>query len=321
VTEEKRRKSIVSEIEMTKLPDLEGWAVFAKVAEARSFARAADELGLSKATASKAVSRLENRLGERLFHRSSRRLSLTETGRRLLPRAERMLAEAEAAEDEAQDGAAAPRGLIRLAAPMSFGVLHVGPALADFLQLWPEVSVEASFSDEAVDLIGEGFDVALRIRDLEDSALLARRLCPVRRILVGAPAYLERRGRPTHPRELERHECLGYTHLATPGIWRFVGPDGEEVSVRPSGRLRTNNADAMTPALLAGLGLALQPDFVAWREIQAGRLEAVMCDWEPPPVSLSLVTPPGGPRPARLTALLDFLAARFARPAWLTDGG
>lgn len=301
---------------MAKLPDLEGWAVFAKVAEARSFARAAEDLALSKATVSKAVSRLEHRLGERLFHRSSRRLSLTDAGRSLLPRAERMLAEAEAAEAQAQEGAAAPRGLVRLAAPMSFGVLHVGPALAEFLQRFPEVSVEAHFSDEAVDLIAEGFDVALRIRDLEASSLLARRLCPVRRILVGAPAYLDRRGRPEHPRELEHHECLGYTQLATPGVWRFVGPKGEEVSVRPAGRLKTNNADAMTPALLAGLGLALQPDFVVWRDIQAGRLEAVMCDWEPPPVSLSLVTPPGGPRPARVTALLDFLAARFARPQW-----
>jgi DNA-binding transcriptional LysR family regulator len=305
---------------MTRLPDLEGWAVFAKVAEARSFARAAEELGLSKATASKAVSRLENRLGERLFHRSSRRLSLTEAGRSLLPRAERMLAEAEAAEMEAQDGAAAPRGRVRLAAPMSFGVLHVGPALADFLQLHPEVSVEAHFSDEAVDLIAEGFDVALRIRDLGDSSLLARRLCPVRRFLVGAPAYLDRRGRPAHPRELERHDCLGYTHLSTGEMWRFTGPEGEEVSVRPAGRLRTNNADAMTPALLAGLGLAVQPDFLAWRDIESGRLEPVMTDWAPPPLSLSLVTPPGGPRPARVRALLDFLAARFSRPQWQSAG-
>ena len=301
---------------LMKLPDLEGWGIFAKVAEACSFARAAAELGVSKATVSKAVSRLENRLGARLFHRTSRRLSLTATGQSLVQRAGRILAEAEAAEGEALNASAAPRGLVRLAAPMSFGLLHVAPAMTAFLAAYPEIRLDLHLSDEVVDLVGGGFDAAIRIAALPDSSLLARRLCTVRRQLVAAPSYLEQRGRPGHPRDLADHACLGYAYLATPDVWRFLGPNGEEAQVRPSGPLRANNADALTPALLAGLGLAVQPDFVVWNDLEEGRLEAVMPAWSMPAISAHLVSPPGGPRPARVTALLDFIAERFSRPAW-----
>ena len=294
---------------MSKLPDLEGLAIFAKVVELRSFAGAAEDLGLSKATVSKAVTRLETRLGARLFNRTSRRLALTDAGQSLVEPATRVLAQGEAAESAAMAQSAAPRGLVRLAAPMSFGLSAVAPILPEFLTLYPEVSVDLHLSDATVDLVGMGFDVALRIAALPDSSLLARRLRAVERNVVGAPDYLAKRGRPSHPAHLAEHCCLGYAYLPTPDTWRFVNAAGEEASVRPSGPLRVNNADALMPALIAGQGLAVLPDFIAGAALSDGRLEAVMPSWSPPPIALHLVMPPGGPRPARVEALTAFLTA------------
>jgi len=296
---------------MPKLPDFEGLAVFAKVAELRSFALAAKELELSKATVSKAVARLEKKLGARLLNRTSRRLALTDAGHRMLDRAGRILAEGEAAESEAHAQSATPRGLVRLAVPMSFGLREVAPLIPQFLAIYPEVSVDLHLSDAVVDLIGAGFDAALRIAALPDSSLRARRLRDMRRYLVGAPSYLKRHGRPAHPRDLMRHACLCYAYLPTPDVWRFVNAAGEEVQVRPSGPLRANNADALTPALFAGLGLAVQPDFVIGDAVARGRLEVVMPEWSAPPIALHLVMPPGGPRPARVEAIAQFLAQRL----------
>src|SRR6266403_236864 len=188
------------------LPDLEAWAIFAKIAEIGSFAGAAAELGLASATVSKAVKRLEARVGERLIHRTSRRFSLTETGRVLAVRAAQILAEGEAVEAEAKAKSAAPRGRVRLAAPMSFGLRHVAPALPDFLAAYPEVSIDLQLDDRMV--------------DLPDSSLIARRLCPVRRWVVGAPAYFARHGTPRRPRDLKDHVCLAYSYLASGETWR-----------------------------------------------------------------------------------------------------
>jgi DNA-binding transcriptional LysR family regulator len=298
---------------VAKLPDFEGLAIFAKVVELRSFAAAAVELALSKATVSKAVSRLEERLGARLFNRTSRRLALTDAGQKLAERATRLLLDGEAAENEALAQSVAPRGLVRLAVPMTFGVKAVAPILPEFLEAYPDVAVELHLSDAMVDLIGQGFDAGLRIARLPDSSLIARRLCAMPRYTVAAPSYLKRHGRPTHPMHLAQHKCLDYSYLSTPGVWHYTNAAGEQASVRPAGALRVNNGEALMPALLAGLGIADLPDFIVGDAVSSGAVEVILKGWKQTEASVHLMMPPGGPRPARVDVLADFLAKRLAK--------
>jgi DNA-binding transcriptional LysR family regulator len=298
---------------MAKLPDFEGLAIFAKVVELRSFAAAATELALSKATVSKAVSRLEARLGARLFNRTSRRLALTDAGQKLSGRAARLLVDGEAAENDALAQSATPRGLVRFAVPMTFGVRKVAPILPKFLGQYPDVAIDLHLSDAMVDLIGEGFDAGLRIASLPDSSLIARRLCAMPRYTVASPAYLKRHGRPTHPMHLAQHRCLGYAYLSTPDVWRYANSAGEQVSVRPAGPLRVNNGEALMPALLAGLGIADLPDFIVGDAVASGEVEVILKGWKQAEGAVHLVTPPGVPRPARVEVLADFLIRHFAK--------
>ncbi len=298
---------------MSKLPDLEAWAIFARVVELRSFSAAAEQLGISNATVSKAITRLEHRLGLTLFHRTTRTLSLTPSGQSLAGRAAALLSDAEAAEECAREEATGPRGLVRVAVPMTFGVVHVAPVLPDLLAQCPGLSIDLHLSDERIDLIESGIDVALRIGALADSSLKARKLADISTLLVAAPAYLAARGEPRSPEDLSGHSCFAYSNLERPDRWHMVTNDGREATVQPRGSLITNNGEAMLPALAAGQGIALLPEFILRRDLEAGRLAHILPEWSGPPIALHLVTPSSGPRPARVSAVIDFFLKRFNR--------
>ncbi len=301
---------------MSKLPDFEGLAMFAKVAEERSFAAAARATGVSVATVSRAVTRLEERLGARLFNRTSRQLALTEFGRIMAERASRLYRDAEDAEGAARELSAQPRGLVRLAVPMSFGLRWVAPILPEFLGAYPEVSVDLHLSDAIVDLVGQGFDAALRIAALPDSSLVARRLCPVEPKVLAAPSYLAAHGRPEHPHDLNGHDCLGYAYRARSDTWRFVNADGAEETVTPTGRLRVTNADALIPTMLAGLAIGELPDFMASEYIRDGRLVPILEEWSLPKGGLYFVTPSARARPAKVEVLGRFFVEHLSSPSW-----
>jgi DNA-binding transcriptional LysR family regulator len=297
---------------MTKLPDLERAAIFAKVAELQSFARAAARLSVSRATVSKAISRVEARLKTRLINRTSRRLILTDTGRQLAVRAAHILAEGETAEDAAVAQATVPRGPIRLATPMSFGLLHVAPLLPEFLAPFPDISIDLHLRDATVDVIGEGFDAAIRIAVLPGPTLVATRLCEMPRHVVGSSSYLDKHGRPRHPLHLAQHSCLSYSYTAISEVWHFT-KGAKSAGVMPSGPLRVNNGDAMMPALIAGLGLGILPEFVLRKALAARQLERVLPDWSLPMGAVYWVRPPGEPQPRRVEVFANFLLGKLGQ--------
>jgi len=226
-----------------------------------------------------------------------------------------MLAEGEAAESEALSQSAAPRGLVRLAAPHTAPRTTWAPLLPDFFRAHPGIAIDLHLSDAQADLIGGGFDAAIRIAALPDSSLMARRLCDMPIHLVAAPSYLKAHGKPRHPLQLAEHAGLGYSYQLTPDTWRFQNKGGETASVRPSGPLRVNNGEAMLPSLVAGLGIGVLPQFIVRDALARKELEVVLPDWSLPPSAVYWLTPPGGPRPKRVEALAAFFAERLARKA------
>ncbi|GAB2880620.1 LysR family transcriptional regulator [Pseudoduganella ginsengisoli] len=305
---------------MSALPDFEGLAMFAKVTEERSFAGAARALGVSVATVSRAVARLEERLGARLLNRTSRQLALTEFGHVIAESAMKVYQEAEAAEGAAREMSARPRGLIRLSVPMSFGLRWVAPLLPAFFSEYPEVSVDLHLSDAQVDLVGQGFDAALRIAVMPDSSLVARRLCPVSPLVVASPAYLARHGTPQHPSELVRHACLGYAYRARSDVWRFTNEAGEEAAIKPVGPLRVTNADALMPTVLAGLAIAEFPEFICADQVRDGSVVPILRDWTLPRGGLYFVTPSARTRPAKIEVLSEFFVRHLSQPSWRIAG-
>ncbi|MCA0406984.1 MAG: LysR family transcriptional regulator [Proteobacteria bacterium] len=290
---------------------------FVRVAETESFSGAARRMGASKSAVSRLVSALESRLGARLLHRTTRALTLTEAGKGYLERARRILADIEEADQCVGELQAAPRGRLRVNAPMSFGFLHLAPAIPDFMALYPEVEIDLSMNDRFVDLIDEGFDVAVRIGALMSSSLIARKLAPVRRVVCASPAYLAARGTPQTPDALKSHDCLPNSNIALLHEWRFISPEGKPWPVEVKGRLSANNGDALRIAALKGLGLAFLPSFIVGADLQSGSLASVLEDYVPQDMTLNAVYPHARHLSPKVRAFVDFLARRFGpRPYW-----
>lgn len=290
--------------------------VFRHVVEAGSFAGAAGQLNLTAAAVSKQIKALEQWLGTRLFDRTTRRVRLTEAGEAFYRRCVGILDEVAAARDDAGRRRTVPRGHMRVSAPVTFGTMHLAPVVTDYLREYPDVTVEVELSDRAVDLIAEGFDVAVRIGELPDSSLVARRLSSSRFALCAAPAYLARHGAPATPEALTGHACLEYSYRPPHGRWRFVGSGGDiVVPIRP--RLRANNGEFLRAAALRGEGIALAPTFIVGDDLRSGRLVGLLPDYRPAATPIQAVYPAGRYLPAKVRSFIDFLHERFAgTPPW-----
>lgn len=298
---------------MARLDEME---VFAEVVESEGFSAAARRLGISKSAVSKQIGRLEDRLGVRLLNRTTRRLSLTEAGNTFYAACRRVLDEAETAEQAVSDLAAAPRGLLKLNAPMSFGFLHLSSAIPAFHARYPQITVEAAMNDRFVDLVEEGYDIALRIGDLRDSSLIARRLAPSRAALCASPDYLERRGRPERPEDLASHDCLLYANTENPREWTVTGPGGRQ-SVAVEGPLIANNGDVLCGAALGGMGITRLPTFIVGPHLRDGRLEVVLPGFPLPDQGIHAVYPHNRNLSVKVRVFVDFLAQRFGpQPYW-----
>ena len=296
---------------------LTSMAVFVKSVEAGSLTAAARAFGLSHAMASKHVRGLEQALGVRLLDMTTRRLNLTEAGRRYLVRCTQILGEVEDAALEASHYQSAPRGLLRVTAPDTFGRLHLAPAIAEFMALYPDIAIDAGFTDRFVDLVDEGLDVAVRVGRLPDSSLVVRRLGPCRMLTCAAPAYLDRFGIPGHPDELDRHACFCLSSITTPGVWHYQGPDGAEIKVVVDGRLRTDSMELLCCAAERGLGIVHGPSFVLGPLVQAGRLRPILDAYPGRPLDLNAVIPSNRHLSTKVRVFIDFLVQRFGvTPPW-----
>ena len=290
---------------------------FVKVAELKSFSQAARRLNTSKSVISRHITGLEAQLGLRLFHRTTRSLTLTEAGRGYYERVAQILIDLEEADQSISRLQIIPRGRLTVSAPMSFGFLHLAPALDDFLAAFPELEVDVIMSDRFVDLVEDGFDVAVRIGELTESSLIAKKLSPIRRVICASPNYLAAHGTPKSPKELAQHQCLCNSNLPSGQEWRFLMPDGKPLSLAVNGRMTINNGDALRVAALNHLGLTFLPTFIVGRDLQAGTLISVLDDYLPQTLALHAVYSNARYLSPKVRAFIDFLASRFGpRPYW-----
>jgi DNA-binding transcriptional LysR family regulator len=286
--------------------------VFAQVVEAGSFAKAAERLGFSTSATSRHVAELEAHLQTRLLNRTTRRVSLTESGRAFYERSVQLLADLAEAEEEASSAAVVPRGTIRLTTSLNFGVRHVAPAIASFLERHREVRFDVSLSDRVVDLVEEGFDLAIRIGAPGADNLVARKLGQTRLVPCASPQYLASHGAPKTPEELAGHDCFTYEYVSPRHVWRFRDRAGTEHAVRVSGRLHANNGDLLAEVAAEGAGIVFEPAFIVGPEVRAGRLVPLLQEFVPPPVPIYALYPSRKHLSAKVRRFVEFLTERFA---------
>jgi DNA-binding transcriptional LysR family regulator len=290
---------------------------FVGVVEAGSITGAAERLGIAKSAVSRRLADLEERLSAQLFRRTTRRLNLTDTGQGYYERCLRILADVEEAELAVSQQHGDLQGRLRVAVPLSFGLNHLGPAIDAFLRSHPEIEFDLDLNDRQVDLLAEGFDLAVRIAELADSTLIARRLAPVRHVVCASPAYLAGRGTPRTPGELAGHDCLIYANAPHPGLWAYTDSGGRQGSVQVRARLRANNGDCLRQAAEDGHGIVLEPSFIVYRSIEARKLRPILTEFQWPTIYVHAVYPRTRHLSRRVRAFVDFLAERFAGlPYW-----
>lgn len=289
--------------------------VFTTVVDAGSFVKAADALAASKAAVSRYVADLETRLGVRLLHRTTRRLSLTEEGQVFYARCKELLGGLEEAEAEITSASGEASGLAKLNVPVTFGVLHLAPLWGRFFEAHPKVTLDITLSDRVVDLVEEGYDLAVRIATLPSSQLVSRRLATTRMVLCASPQYLRLRGTPRHPRELVDHSVLAYSYWSTKDEWHFDGPDGA-VSVKTKPILHSNSGDTCRAAALSHQGVVLQPTFLVGDDLAAGTLTELMPEYRSIELGIYAIYPTRKHVAPKVRALIDFLVEAFRAPRW-----
>ena len=298
---------------MDRFDELE---TFVRVVDAGSLSAAAERSGVAKSAVSRRLAALESRLGARLLNRTTRSLSLTESGSSFYQRALRLISDLEETEAAVSSEHATLQGTLRVAAPLSFGLLHLGPAVREFAWIHPALRLHLDFNDRQVDLVEEGFDVAVRIARLRDSSLIARRLTRIREVVCASPEYLERHGRPRTAADLANHVALRYTNVAG-APWQYRAPDGSEGTVRVRSGIEANNGDFLRDCAIAGLGIIRQPTFILYRAIDEGHLEPLLTEYQWDEINAYALYPSARHLSHRVRVFVEFLQARFGDdPYW-----
>lgn len=295
----------------------ENMNAFVRVVEAGNISAAADRMDMAKSVVSRRLKELEEHLGVELFHRTTRQMNLTDSGRAFYQQSVRILADILEAEHATSQFHGALKGSLKVAVPLSFGLMHLGPAINEFLQTHPEIEFDLDFNDRHVDLLADGFDLAIRIASLPDSSLIARRLAPIQAVMCASPAYLERMGEPESPEALIKHRCLVYNLISNIDNWNIYNAVGQLIKTRITPYLKASNGEFLRDAAVDGLGIVLMPSFIVYQEIERGALVPLLTEYRYSQLAAYAIYPQTRHLSQRVRAFVDFLVKRFeGMPYW-----